>query len=132
MKLKKIFYEKLNAKQKENHNFHKIAAKLTEYGFNTIRLSDDWQGADAIAVHVNNKDFIKVQIKGRLWFDKKYLGKKIWIAFHDKSSGEFFLYEHDRLLRALPDVQRFVNKAGGRSIPSPSKEQRHALKKYKL
>ena len=41
----KIEYSKLNAKQKENYNFHKVSSALADYGYNSMRLSDDWQGA---------------------------------------------------------------------------------------
>lgn len=44
MKLKKVNYRELNAKQKELFNFQKLAAVMADYGFNCIRLSDDWQG----------------------------------------------------------------------------------------
>ena len=50
MDFNKISYVKLNAKQKENYNYHKVAATLADYGYNSMRLNDDWQGADFIAV----------------------------------------------------------------------------------
>ena len=50
MNLKKIKYNELNPRQKENYNFHKVASALAEYGYNSMRLNDDWQGADFIAV----------------------------------------------------------------------------------
>lgn len=40
----RITYARLNSRQKENYNFQKIAARLADYGFNSIRLTDDWQG----------------------------------------------------------------------------------------
>ena len=42
----KIDYNSLNAKQKENFNFQKVAAAFADYGFNCIQLTDDWNGAD--------------------------------------------------------------------------------------
>ena len=41
-----IPYTDLNSRQKENYNFHKVAARMADYGFNCLRLTDDWQGAD--------------------------------------------------------------------------------------
>jgi hypothetical protein len=38
----KIDYKKLTARQQENYNFQKISALLADYGFSTLRLSDDW------------------------------------------------------------------------------------------
>jgi len=46
LKIAKIDYRKLNSRQKENYNFQKVSGILADYGFATIRLSDDWNGAD--------------------------------------------------------------------------------------
>ena len=89
-------YAKLNARQRENYNFHKIAARLADYGFNCLRLTDDWQGADFIACHVDGDTFLKVQLKGRLVIDRKYLGKGIHIAFFHTDA--VYLYDHDRFV----------------------------------
>ena len=56
----RVDYKKLNARQKENYNFQKVSAFLADYGYVTLRLSDDWQGADFIAYHVNGESFLKV------------------------------------------------------------------------
>lgn len=60
MQLNKILYKDLNARQKENYNFHKVAAALADYGYNSMRLNDDWQGADFI--DVKGDEMIKVQL----------------------------------------------------------------------
>ncbi len=52
MRLKRITYDELNSKQKEIYNFQKLAALLGDYGFNCIKLDDDWQGADFLVVPV--------------------------------------------------------------------------------
>lgn len=58
LKLKKISYsDDLNARQKENFNFQKVSAVLADYGYVTMRLSDDWQGADFIALHKRWRNF---------------------------------------------------------------------------
>lgn len=94
-------YTELNSRQQENYNFHKIAARMADYGFNCIRLTDDWQGADFIAVHVDGVAFLKVQLKGRLMIDRKYLGKQIHVAF--LHGDDAYLYDHDALVRHLQD-----------------------------
>lgn len=96
MKLAKIKYENLNAKAKEMYNFQKISAKLADYGFTTMWLNNDWKGADFLAVHANGNTFLKVQLKGRLSFDKKYIGKDIYICFI--SGVDTYLYPHDLIL----------------------------------
>ncbi len=95
MRFEKIHYGSLNAKQKEQFNFQKIAATLAEYGFNCIKLADDWMGADFLAYHVNKATTLKVQLKSRLAINGKYLGKDIWIAFPHR--GHWYLILHDAL-----------------------------------
>ena len=73
----RVPYEKLNSRQRENYNFQKVSAVLADYGFSTIRLSNDWQGADFIAQHLDGIRFLKVQLKARLTFDRKYMGRDL-------------------------------------------------------
>ncbi|HVC46576.1 MAG TPA: hypothetical protein VND90_04970 [Terracidiphilus sp.] len=83
-----------------------ISAILAVYGFATIRLASDWQGADFIAQHVDGKTFLKVQLKGALTFAKKYLGKDIYISFCD---GEFwYLFPHDEILERVKKEEGII------------------------
>ena len=79
--MEKIDYGGLNARQKETFNFQKVSAVFAEYGFATIKLNDDWQGADFIAQHIDGQTYLKVQLKGRLTFSKKYVGKDLFVCF---------------------------------------------------
>jgi len=98
-RFKTVAYDKLNARQKEQFNFQKIAATLADYGFNCIKLSDDWQGADFLAYHVDNTTTLRIQLKSRLNIQQKYCGKDIWMAFpHNKA---WYLIEHDRLVEKI-------------------------------
>lgn len=97
--LKKIKYTELNSKQKENYNFHKVASALADYGFNSLRLNDDWQGADFIAI--NGDNMMKIQLKGRFTVDKKYINKEIYIAFIENDVIK--LYRHDDAVSALSE-----------------------------
>ncbi|MCM5661985.1 hypothetical protein [Galbibacter mesophilus] len=96
MEFKRIDYKQLNARQKETYNFQKVSSIFAEYGFATIKLNDDWNGADFIAQHIDGDVYLKVQLKGRLTFDRKYIGKDLYIAFRHNES--WFLYPHDLLL----------------------------------
>ncbi|OKH12340.1 hypothetical protein [[Limnothrix rosea] IAM M-220] len=91
----RIKYKNLNPRQQESYNFQKIAAQLADYGFNCLWLTDDWQGADFIACHIDGNTFLKVQLKGRLTFSKKYRSKDIYIAFNQ--NAQWFVYPHDQL-----------------------------------
>ena len=99
MQLNRVNYKELNAKQKENYNFHKVAAALAEYGYNSMRLNDDWQGADFIAV--KGDEMLKIQLKGRFTVDEKYRGKDIYITFIE--DDKIKMYKHDEAVNLLPE-----------------------------
>ena len=94
----KIDYDSLNSKQKENFNYHKVASALADYGYDSMRLNNDWEGADFIAV--KGDEMIKVQLKGRFTIDKKYIGKDIFIAFIEDNFVK--IYKHDDVVAMLP------------------------------
>ena len=62
--LRRIHYSSLNARQKENFNFQKLSSVLADFGFVTMRLTDDWGGADFIAQHIDGETFLRVQLQG--------------------------------------------------------------------
>lgn len=131
----KISYMQLNSRQKENFNFQKVAAHLADYGFNCLRLSDDWQGADFIACHIDGNTFLKVQLKGRLSIDVKYCGKDIYIAFCD--AGTWYLYPHDEVKDLLLAEGRMTGSKswdmdGGYSWPYLSTQIKTIMKKYEI
>lgn len=95
----KVDYKALNAKQQENYNMLKLGAVIADYGFDLIRLNDDWQGADCIANHIDGSTYLKVQLKGRLTIDKKYVEKDLYIAF--RNGENWYLYPHDELIEKL-------------------------------
>lgn len=97
----KVKYESLNPKRKEAYNFQKVSAVLAEYGFLTIRLSDDWGGADFLAVHLSGET-LRIQLKGRLYFSKKYSGKDLWICFHYRQN--WYLYPHDEAFNEVKNL----------------------------
>lgn len=113
--INKIDYNELNARQKESFNFHKIAARFSDFGFNSMWLTDDWKGADFISVHKNGNLMLKVQLKGRFTVDSKYLEKEIYIAFSDQTMT-WYLYPHDKLYRLVMHHSNGANKNAARSI----------------
>jgi len=133
-KLERVPYTQLNARQKENYNFQKLSAILADYGLVTLRLNDDWQGADFIAQHISGETFLKVQLKSRLTFEKEYQGKDLYIAV--RSDGEWFLYPHDELLKRVLAETNIGNteswSRGGYSFPSLSDRLRELLEPYRI
>ena len=102
MKLEKINYSELNRKAQETYNFHKAASILADYGYNCIWLTNDWNGADFIAVHIDGISDFKVQLKGGIAFAKKYTNKNLYIGFMEQN--ELYLYPHDEILDQVESV----------------------------
>ncbi|UTW46621.1 hypothetical protein KFE80_04245 [bacterium SCSIO 12696] len=135
MMFNRIEYGNLNSRQKENFNFQKVAAELSDYGFNCMWLNDDWQGADFIACHIDGRTFIKVQLKGRLTLDKKYNGKEIYVAF--SQSGQWYIYPHDQLQEELLKMglmsgSKSWDENGGYSWPSIPKNIMGHMSQYAI
>lgn len=134
--LEPVPYSDLNSRQKENYNFHKVAARMADYGFNCLRLTDDWQGADFIACHIDGETFLKVQLKGRLVIDRKYQGKAIHIAFIHGDMA--YLYDHDRLVGHLEangligDDSVTWHEQGFRSWPTPPAWAINFLEEFRI
>jgi hypothetical protein len=130
----KISYSNLSARQKENYNFQKVSGLLAEHGFATIRLSDDWNGADFIAQHLSGET-LKVQLKGRLTFCSKYQNRDLWMTF--PHGNGWYLYPHDVLLAQVNEINLFTTSqswlaAGEYSWPSIPGKLLTALQQYFL
>src|SRR4051812_22896203 len=95
----RINYAKLKSRQQERFNFQKAGAILADYGFAALKLDDDWNGADFLAHHISGDITLKIQLKGRLSFGKKYGGKNIYVMFQGKSG--WYLYPHDEALEKV-------------------------------
>lgn len=146
----KISYPSLNAKQKEVHNFHHIAAVLARHGYASYPIRDDWNGGDMIARHMTDPDreMLTIQIKGRVTFDQKYQGKNLWIGFPHQSAdaaeeGIIYIYPHDEIMARYGDArvakgqQRLEQtgswqKDGLYSMGSPPKDLLEILEPYRL
>ncbi len=92
----RIRYRDLNSRQKESYNFQKLSGVLADFGYCTIRLSDDWNGADLIAQHISGSTLL-IQLKSRFSLYAKYQGKELFIAF--PAGGDWYLYPHDEVLQ---------------------------------
>jgi hypothetical protein len=131
----KIKYDSLNSRQKEIFNFQKISGVLADYGFNCIKLADDWQGADFLAYHKDRLDTLKIQLKSRLTIDKKYKVKGLFVAF--PLNGHWYLVEHDTLIEKVSmctnwlKTESWVEKGCYHSA-APSAQLMQSLSEYKL
>lgn len=131
----RIKYAELTSRQQEAYNFQKISDRLADFGFTTIKLSSDWNGADFIAQHFDDKTFLKVQLKGRLCFYKKYQGKDLHICFCE--ADDWYLYPHDELLKKILDKGLMIRSSSwnvdhGYSFPRITRDLAPILALYRL
>lgn len=104
----------------------------------TIRLSNDWNGADFIAQLHDGKTFIKVQLKSRLTFNKKYRDQELYICFRDGNGDRdpWYMYPHSEMLALNLSEgnigKEFWDEHENYSKPKPSKRQRDLLEPYQL
>ena len=135
-KFTRINYADLNSRQQEIFNFQKVSSLLADFGFATYRLTDDWNGADFLAVNFDGDTFLRVQLKSRLAFEHKYEGKDLWVCF--RHAGYVYLYPHDKLmnealkLTKIGQTESWKKPNGGYSFPSPPKVLQKALQRYCL
>jgi hypothetical protein len=130
-----VKYSELSAKQQERFNFQKASAILADYGFAALKLDDDWNGADFLAHHINGEITLKIQLKGRISFAKKYSGKNIYIMFKDKLY--WYLYPHDKVFEQVSAVTNIKNteswiKNGGYNMGKMSDKIAKIVEAYRL
>lgn len=135
MKLTRTHYSNLNSKQQEIYNFQKVAGELADFGFNCIKLADDWQGADFLAYHKDGNDTLKIQLKPRVYIAQKYRNKELYVVF--PIEGVWHLVEHDVLLDLVAQHTVWLNSSawkvtGAYSSGSPNRVLREALSDYAI
>lgn len=136
LKLQHVKCEKLLPKQKEIYNFQKVSSILADYGFNCIKLADDWKGADFLAYHKDGNQTLKVQLKSRMAIHKKFMRKDLYMCFPiDKV---WHLIPHDALVKIVRQMapkalvaKDWIEK-GFYTFPRPSKVMRERLSVFAL
>lgn len=137
IEFKRVEYSSLNGRQKENYNFQKISGVLADFGFSTVRLTDDWEGADFVAQHADGKTLLRIQLKPRLYFAKKYMNKELWMCFRD--GDDVYLFSHDEVLGLILNSGKPIMKGSkswerdeAYSFPGLSRWMKPLLHKYKV
>ncbi len=143
MKLERVEYADLSPKQKEVYNFQQVAWLLAGYGFNCIKLDDDWQGADFLAYHKDGEQTLKVQLKARVSISKKYLGKDLYMAFPIRRRSQpqprprWYLVPHDKLVAIAQEETTWMSslswtERGSYSSDNPSRAMLGKLSGFAL
>ena len=139
MRFQHIHYEGgtgRRSKEVETYNFHKAAAVLAEYGFDCIRLADDWRAADFLAHHRGTGETLRVQLKTCLVIDRKYEeDKDLYMCFPLDGTGNWYLIRHTRLMEIVGEYSpKWLCsrkwKENGSYWHYTAKDVRGALKEY--
>jgi hypothetical protein len=89
-------------------------------------------GIDFILYNEQSGDTKLVQLKGRWTIDKKYVGRNVWIAFHD--DGRWYLAPHDEMVKHAAGYGYADSKSwlegGAYTSPRLSKAQLEDLAPY--
>jgi len=133
MNRSKVDYSNLNARAKENYNYAKLAALLADYGYSCVRLTDDYNGADLLALR-EGEDALHIQLKSRLTIDRKYMGKGLYMSF--PVAGKWYVLEHDKLTQIQAESGKLDTESwsssGSYSTAKPSVAMLHLLREYAL
>ena len=128
----RINYGELPPPYQEKYNFQKASAILAEFGFATMLLPYEWKGADFIAMHING-DFLKIQLKGRIHTNSRYLEQNIFIMFQDRLHKIWYLYPHDELWTHTQNHKPGTNYAeNGINHANPTRWMRNWLNDYAI
>ena len=110
-----------------------VQARLLSQGWMTFDPAADVDGVDWIAMHLTSGEVRKIQQKGRLHINKKYLNKDLWIcAVYPELT---FIVPHDELLKTTAGEQAQNTNSwekGDYHWPKPSKELINELSEYIL
>ncbi len=129
----KIDYHKLNSRAQENYNADKLGALMADYGYHCMRLSDDYNGADMIALR-EGEEALHIQLKGRVMIKPEYMNKGLYIAF--PINGEFYVLLHDTLVdicgeRGYLNTRAWLEQ-GKWHVGTPPKDMILRLQEFKL
>ena len=133
MNREKVSYSDLNARAQENYLYAMLAAQLAPYGYTCLRLSDDYNGADLIALR-EGEEAMHIQLKGRVTIKSEYQSKGLYMAF--PINGEFYVLLHDDLVDICGNRGYLETRAwreqGKWHVGNPPKAMIETLKPFKL
>ena len=110
-----------------------IQSHLLKLGWMTYNPAADVGGVDWICIHQKSGELRKVQQKGRLLINKKYINKDLWICC--RNYGAVYMIPHDILLetKAAKKAQLTASwKKGEYNWPTISKAMADEISNYKI
>jgi len=97
-------YENLSGREQESFNAAHLMGHMANWGYlEGQKINGDKFGADLLFYRSSDGNVLKVQLKGRVTLCKHYKGKNIHVAFRDKETDDWFVYDHDTVLQQVLD-----------------------------
>jgi hypothetical protein len=112
-------------------NRNSLVSLALAHGYNAFLPVFDG-GIDFILYNEETGDTKLVQLKGRWTIDKKYIGRNVWIAFHDR--GLWYVAPHDELVKLAEGYGHLTSKSwdvGTYSKAPLSKQDQADLAQYR-
>lgn len=107
MDLSPISYEALSSRQQEAYNYAKLASILADYGYTCVRLHDDYESGDLLALKPGHT--YAIQLKGRFTIDKKYINKGLYMAWPAADRQGFYVVRHASLVQIAQAHTNIMN-----------------------
>lgn len=139
--IREIEHDDLTNKEIELYNYSRLVAVLAKYGLETHRVINDANGADIIAYRAPRKSegthavILKIQLKSRFSYNKKYDHEDLYIAFPD--GDDWYLIPQESISEdkeLVPEKWRTSEswKAGNYHVAQLTKSLRTKLERYKI
>ena len=111
LRIRRVEYDELNARQKNIFNFQKVSGLFADYGFNCIKLSDDWRGTDFLAFHSDEVITLKIRLQTSLAIDRRCMNKNLYLCFPVANAvgRTWYLIYHDELVGIIGRVTSWSN-----------------------
>ena len=94
-----VGYDDLSSREQESYNTAHLMGQMAEWGYlEGHKVNGDKWGADLLFYRSTDGDVMKVQLKGRVTLSRHYRGKGLHVAYRDRATGDWYLYNHDIIL----------------------------------
>jgi hypothetical protein len=99
---KAVRYEQLSGKEQESFNAAHLKSLMATWGYlEAFVVNGDKHGADLLFYRSSDGNVLKVQLKGRPTIHKEYANKDIYVAYEDKKTGKWYVYNHDTIMNEI-------------------------------
>jgi hypothetical protein len=97
-----VQYQQLSGKEQESYNAAHLKSLMASWSYlEAFVVNGDKHGADLLFYRSFDGHVLKVQLKGRPTIGKAYAGKDIYVAYEDKTTRTWYVYDHDTVMEEI-------------------------------